>query len=304
LEKTSPSKIDLVIQAREKDLGGFSVRRALPYATHRMVGPFIFFDHMGPAIFDPGHGIDVRPHPHINLATVTYLFEGRIHHRDSLGSDQVIEPGAINWMIAGRGIVHSERSMEPERSQGGRLNGIQLWVALPEEFEEIPPSFSHHGKETLPRFKQKEISLKLLLGSCMGEKSPVPVHSDLFYLEAQIPRGNSFIFPSEGQEVAAYVVEGTASVENKELGPYSMLIAKRGEGVELTACTDCKVMFLGGQPLGPRFIEWNFVSSSAQRIAEAKAEWSGGPRAESSRFQPILGDHQEFIPLPEDTINK
>ncbi len=299
-ESNSDSKVEMVITSRERDLGGFTVRRILPYASHRMVGPFIFFDHMGPAEFPPGHGIDVRPHPHINLATVTFLFEGRIHHRDSLGSDQPIEPGAINWMTAGRGIVHSERTPEPERSRGSKMEGIQLWVALPKEAEEVEPSFKHHPKETLPEFEINGVKLKLLLGSAFGRKSPVALHSDLFYVEARMPKGSRLELESEGRDCAVYVAKGRTHVEEKEVGECSMAIGRNGASLSIKADEDSRVMLLGGSPLGERKIFWNFVSSSAERIAEAKAEWKKGPRPESARFQPIPGDDREFIPLPEE----
>lgn len=289
--------VEMVIASREKDLGGFKVRRLLPYASQRMVGPFIFFDHMGPAEFSPGNGMDVRPHPHINLATVTYLFEGVIRHRDSLGSDQLIRPGDINWMTAGRGIVHSERTPEEERVSGCRLNGIQLWVALPDEAEEIDPSFTHHPSESLPEFLIGNVHLKLLLGSSYGFKSPVPVHSELFYMEARFPKGEPLILPALG-EAAVYVVDGRVRVGEQELDHCSMGILRSGTEVTIEAIEDSRVMILGGKPVGKRFIFWNFVSSSEDRIENAKQDWLLGPRKESQRFHLIPGDHEEFIPLP------
>jgi redox-sensitive bicupin YhaK (pirin superfamily) len=292
------SELELVITARSRDLGGFSVRRLLPYATHRMVGPFVFFDHMGPAEFKAGEGMDVRPHPHINLATVTYLFEGAIEHRDSLGSDLVIRPGDINWMTAGHGIVHSERTPDVERAKGGRLEGIQLWVALPTESEEIAPSFKHHAKTTLPEFRSGECEVKLLLGEALGFKSPVEVHSDLFYIDVKIPQGVTFKFEAGGREVAAYVVTGRTRAGGKDLEECSMAVAKKGDDLTITAIDEARVLVLGGSSLGPRFLFWNFVSSSEERLEEAKLEWAPGPLKESSRFQPINGDNGEFIPLP------
>lgn len=297
------SRVQLVISPRERDLGGFRVRRILPYATHRMVGPFIFFDHMGPAQFAPSQGMDVRPHPHIGLATVTYLFEGKIHHRDSLGSDQLIEPGAINWMTAGQGIVHSERTPDDLRASGSRMNGIQLWVALPEEYEDVKPTFIHYPKESLPEFKVNDVSLKLLLGSILGFQSPVFTHSDLFYLEAQIPKGSIFHLPVSGREAAAYVVEGSVEIDGQEIRPASMAVAEKGDDLFIRANQNSKVMFLGGSSVGSRYIFWNFVSSSEEKIQEAKKDWSQGPRAESPRFQSIPDDHQEFIPLPAEIGN-
>jgi redox-sensitive bicupin YhaK (pirin superfamily) len=298
------SKLDLVIRSRERDLGGFHVRRLLPYATRRMVGPFIFFDHMGPAEFAPGEGMDVRPHPHIGLATVTYLFEGKIHHRDSLGSSQLIEPGAINWMTAGRGIVHSERTPDELRARGARMNGIQCWVALPEEHEETAPGFSHHAAETLPEFEDGGARLKLLVGRVFGRTSPVLAHSDLFYVDVEMRKGQRLVLPAEGREAGVYVVEGRVSIEGTDLESFSMAIAKVGEDIAIEAVSDCRIMFFGGSNVGPRHIWWNMVSSSRERIDQAKKDWALGPRTESPRFQPIPEDQGEFIPLPgglEDT---
>jgi hypothetical protein len=288
-----------VIHPREKDLGGFSVRRILPYSTHRMVGPFIFFDHMGPADFPPGEGINVRPHPHINLATVTFLFEGKIRHRDSLGSDREIEPGAINWMTAGRGIVHSERTPDEVRTRGGRMNGIQLWVALPDGKEEIEPTFHHHPKEDFPEFVEQGARLKVLLGTAFGRVSPVVVHSKMFYVEARIPAGARFTLPAGGQECAAYVAAGFARVEDEDIPQFSMAIGGRGEDLFVEAVEDCHVMFLGGDPVGQRLIYWNFVSSRADRLERAKADWRLGPGA-TAAFPKVPGDDREFIPLPND----
>jgi redox-sensitive bicupin YhaK (pirin superfamily) len=290
--------IEMIITPRQRDLGGFSVRRVLPYMHHHMVGPFIFFDHMGPADFAPGHGIDVRPHPHIGLATVSYLFEGRIQHRDSLGSNLIIEPGAINWMTAGRGIVHSERTPEPLRLQGGRLNGIQLWVALPNEHEETSPQFSHHPADTLPEFKVGDVDLKLLLGEAFGRKSPVPVLSRLFYLEAKMPAKSEIVLKADGQETAIYVVSGRIRIGADTIETYSMAVAKSGVDLKISADEKSKLMLIGGATLGPRNIEWNFVSSSKERLEEVKAEWVNGPLKQNPRFHPVPDDNQEFIPLP------
>lgn len=292
-------KLDLVISSRERDLGGFSVRRILPYAKHRMVGPFIFFDHMGPAEFAPGQGITVRPHPHIHLATVTYLFEGVIFHRDSLGSEQRIEPGAINWMTAGRGIVHSERSPEDFLQSGGRLNGIQCWVALPTEHENIEPAFTHHPATSLPEFEQGAVKLKLLLGHAFSRQSPVPVHSDLFYLDCRFPRGARLTLPCDGREGAVYVADGKLRAGGHELQRFEMAVGRVGEPLELEAFEESRVMLLGGAPVGERYIEWNFVSSRKEHVDAAKAEWRGGPKP-GGRFSPIPGDDREFIPLPAD----
>lgn len=296
------SKIEMVIESRERDLGGFTVRRILPYATHRMVGPFIFFDHMGPADFAPGSGMDVRPHPHIHLATVTYLFEGVIRHRDSLGSDQNIEPGAVNWMTAGRGIVHSERTPAEARASGSRLNGIQLWVAVPEAAEEIAPSFIHHPSNSLPEFEVGGVRLKLLLGSAFGRSSPAKVHSEMFYADAHFSAGATLALPGAGIESAFYVVDGRVSVEGREIGPQTMVVAKDGEVLNVEALSPARLMLLGGAPVGKRQIFWNFVSSSAENIARAKADWAGGPG--SARFPKIPGDDSEYIPLPAEVNPK
>lgn len=289
----------MIITSRERDLGGgMVVRRVLPYATHRMVGPFIFFDHMGPTEFAPGGAMDVRPHPHINLATVTYLFEGKILHRDNLGSVQTIEPGAINWMTAGRGIVHSERMPDEVRKSGGKLDGIQCWIALPEEHEETEPSFTHHPKTTLPEFEVDDVRLKLLLGGALGRISPVQVHSNLFYLEAKMPKGSQLRFPTEGREFAIYVVKGKVRMGEDTIGSASMGVPKPGTDPVIESLEDTHAMLLGGMPVGKRFIYWNFVSSSEARLEAAKVDWAQGPRAESERFHPIPGDALEFIPLP------
>lgn len=293
-------EIELIIPARERDLGGFHVHRVLPYATHRMVGPFIFFDHMGPATFSINEGIDVRPHPHINLATVSYLFEGKIRHRDSLGSDQLIEPGAINWMSAGHGIVHSERTPEDLRLSGSRLNGIQCWVALPEEFEETPPSFTHYPANTLPEFKIDNIQLKLLLGTALAQQSPVKVYSDLFYLYVKLPKGSKMTFPLEGREGAAYIVNGCVHVNEKQIDQYAMAVGKKCGSLVLYALEDSEVMLLGGKPVGKRYIYWNFVSSSQEKIEKAKSDWAQGPGNPDSRFPKIPHDDSEFIPLPDE----
>jgi redox-sensitive bicupin YhaK (pirin superfamily) len=294
---SSSSKLKIVVPPRERDLGGFTVRRILPHGRRRTVGPFIFFDHMGPADFPPGEGIDVRPHPHIGLATVTYLFEGSIHHRDSLGSDQLITPGAVNWMTAGRGIVHSERSPDDLRKKGARLEGIQCWVALPKEHEEVEPSFSHHPSETLPEFNVGEVKMKLLVGRAFGHDAKVPAHSDLFYLEAKFEEGLQFEWDGDlDRELGVYLAHGAIEVDGTELTPGSLAVVRFGESVEIRALEKSRVMLLGGSPLPePREIWWNFVSSSINRIEQAKTEWTAG------QFPKVPGDEREFIPLPQDT---
>jgi len=294
-------EVELVITARERDLGGFHVRRVLPYATHKMVGPFIFFDHLGPADFSINEGIDVRPHPHIHLATVTYLFEGKIRHRDSLGSDQLIEAGAINWMTAGHGIVHSERTPEDLRRTGSRISGIQCWVALPEEFEEIPPSFNHYPAQSLPEFTIGDVQLKLLLGKAFNQQSPVKVHSDLFYLYVTLPKGSKLTFPLEGREGAVYVVEGSLQVNEKQIDQYAMAVGRKCGNLEIEAREDAKAMLLGGLSIGKRYIYWNFVASSQEKIEQAKLDWLHGPGGEpTNRFPKIPHDDREFIPLPDE----
>ena len=296
------SKVEVIITSREKDLGGFTVRRLLPYATHRMVGPFIFFDHMGPASLKPNVGVSVRPHPHINLATVTYLFSGKIQHKDSLGSDLPIEPGAVNLMTAGRGIVHSERTPEPELSNGTFLDGIQCWLALPNEAEEMAPTFVHHPKDSLPEFRVGDVELKLLLGTAFGRVSPAKVYSDIFYLTAKMPKGSKLELPVEKREAAIYVVHGAVSVDHQRADRFSMVVGAKGEDLIIESLEETTLMLLGGASVGPRFIFWNFVSSSQERLEQAKAEWKPGPRRESERFPPIPGDDKEFIPLPEESL--
>lgn len=294
--------LEVIIQPREKDLGGFSVRRILPYATHRMVGPFIFFDHMGPADFPPGEGMTVRPHPHIHLATVTYLFEGAIQHRDSLGSVQRIEPGAINWMTAGHGIVHSERSPEDLVRAHSRLNGIQLWVALPEEHEETAPSFVHHAASSLPEFAESGVRLKLLLGSAFDRTSPVRVHSDMCYLDAHFSRGARLELPAGSRDYAFYVVSGSVRADDQEVPPFAMGVGVSNGALEIEALADSRVMIIGGTPLGKRHMYWNFVSSSKEALERAKADWARGPGA-TERFPLVPGDEVDFIPLPEEPWN-
>ena len=292
-----PAGLALIIPGREKDLGGFHVRRVLPYASHRMVGPFIFFDHMGPAEFPPGEGLTVRPHPHINLATVTYLFAGSILHRDSLGSEQLIEPGAINWMTAGRGIVHSERSHPEVRRRGGPLHGIQCWVALPEEKEEVEPDFTHHPATSIPEFTVGRARLRLLAGSAFERASPVKLHSDLIYVEARLPAGETLRFPAGHRDLAAYPISGRLRVNGEDLPATSMAIGHGGQDLLIEATEEAHLMIFGGEPLaGGRFIWWNFVSSSRDRIVSAREDWREG------RFPKIPGDDEEFIPLPDDPL--
>lgn len=287
--------IELVIDQRRKDLGGFEVGRVLPFAKRRMIGPFIFFDHMGPKTFEPGFGreVDVRPHPHIGLSTLTYLFEGEITHRDSVGVTQPIHPGEVNWMIAGSGITHSER-FETLRAQGGKMNGIQAWIALPVEFEETAPSFHHHAAGDLPTYESDDgLTARLIAGSGFGAKSPVKTLSPLFYVHWQFKPGAKGQLPAEYPERAAYVAAGVVEVDGREFREGQMLVFEPGKPVLFTAVTEAIVMLLGGEPIGPRLIEWNFVSSSKDRLEQAKADWRAG------RMKLPDADDQEFIPLPE-----
>jgi redox-sensitive bicupin YhaK (pirin superfamily) len=285
--------IATIIEGRPRDLGGFSVARLLPSKAMRSVGPFVFFDHMGPATLPPGTGIDVRPHPHIGLATVTYLFEGGIVHRDSLGFVQPIEPGAINWMTAGRGIAHSERTGDALRKAGSRLHGLQLWVALPKAQEEAAPAFVHHPASTLPELAFDGVELRVLAGRAYGAVSPVQTLSTLFYVEAKMRAGTTLPLTIESAERAAFVVEGEIECDGERIAAPRMIVFARGSEPRLVARTDAHVMLLGGDPLdAERHLWWNFVSSSTERIEQAKRDWA------EERFMPVPGE-TEFIPLPE-----
>lgn len=281
----------LVLESRARDLGGFSVRRTLPAGARRMVGPFIFFDHFGPVAFPPGAGMDVRPHPHVHLATVTYLFEGEIVHRDSLGSHQPIRPGDVNWMNAGRGIVHSERTDPARRAAGARLHGLQAWVALPRAHEDSDPTFAHHPVATLPVERRDGVTLRLVAGTAYGREAPTRTWSPLCYVDAQLDPGATLPVPGEHPECGVYVVEGAVSAGDQRVEPGSMIVfdgpgAVRADGA-------ARVVLVGGAPLdGPRYVWWNFVSSSQERIDQASRDWAEG------RFPRVPGDDVEFIPLP------
>ncbi len=282
-----------IIAGRTRDFGGgFSVRRSLPVRQRRHVGPFVFWDHMGPARFEPGEGIDVRPHPHIGLATVTYLFDGEIVHKDSLGSDQSIRPGDVNWMTAGRGIVHSERTGPELRRHGSFLHGIQSWVALPLEQEESEPRFEHTDGKDLPRVELPGARLRIIAGSAYGVRSPVTVLSSLFYVEARLDAGSVVTLPAEPEERAAYVVEGAVSCDGQNVPVASMAVAPAGAEVSIRALEPSRVMLLGGASLGERHIWWNFVSSAQERIEAAKLAWK------EERFPLVPGDETERVPLP------
>jgi redox-sensitive bicupin YhaK (pirin superfamily) len=282
-----------IIDARKRDLGGFTVRRVLPSAARRMVGPFAFFDHMGKVRFAPGTGIDVRPHPHIGLATVTYLFEGEIVHRDSLGSHEPIRPGDVNWMTAGRGIVHSERTAPELRHSGSDMHGLQLWVALPTAHEETAPAFHHHPAETLPERDERGVHLRVLAGTAYGLTSPVKTFSSLFYVDVAMPAGSELPLPSEHAERALYVVEGSVTCGAGRAGSGRMLVFVPGASVVVRAESTARIVLVGGAPIdGERHIFWNFVSSSKERIERAKQDWKEG------KFGKVPGDEVEFIPLP------
>jgi len=284
--------VELIISPREKDLGGFSVRRVLPVAARRMVGPWIFFDHMGPATFPAGEGIDVRPHPHINLATVTYLFEGEILHRDSLGSLQAIRPGDINLMVAGRGIVHSERERAEVRSREHVLHGLQLWLALPESAEEIEPAFTHYPGSVIPGTNVSGVAVRVLMGDAFGLKSPVMTFARTLYAEATMTPGQHLTVPEE-DERAVYVASGRLQINGREVAGGEMAVLQPAVAVTVSALEESRLAIIGGAAVGPRFIDWNFVSSRKARIEQAKADWGAG------RFPPVPGEEGEYIPLPE-----
>jgi hypothetical protein len=287
--------IELVIDARRRDLGGFEVGRVLPYAKHRSVGPFVFLDHLGPVDFPAGIGrqVDVRPHPHIGLSTLTYLFSGEIMHRDSVGSAQPVRPGEVNWMTAGSGITHSER-FERARAEGDHLHGLQAWVALPREHEETAPRFEHLGAAELPTYESDGLWARLVAGSAFGARAPVTVHSPLFYVHWELAAGAQAQLPVEYPERAAYVAAGVVETGGQPFAAGQLLVFAPGQPVLVKAIGPATVMLLGGEPLGPRFIEWNFVSSSKERIEQAKADWRAG------RIKLPDLDHDEFIPLPGD----
>jgi redox-sensitive bicupin YhaK (pirin superfamily) len=290
-----PECIGQVIVPRAHDIGGFEVRRALPARERQMVGPFIFFDQVGPGEFLSGRGLDVRPHPHIGLSTVTYLFDGAIQHRDSLGSDQSIVPGDVNWMTAGHGIAHSERTGAALRARGSRLFGIQSWVALPRAAEDTAPGFVHHPGATLPVLEDRGARLRLIAGEAWGARAPVTTHSALFYADAVLAPGAVLPLPDHHEERAAYVLDGELEVAGDRFAPGRMLVFRTGDQLSLRAGPQgARLLLLGGAVMdGPRYLFWNFVSSSRERIDQAKADWKAG------RFAKVPGDEQEFIPLPE-----
>jgi hypothetical protein len=287
--------IDQVIVPRTVDLGGFQVHRALPSARSRMVGPFIFFDHFGPAVFRAGDGVDVRPHPHIGLATVTYLFDGEIVHRDSLGTALPIRPGAVNWMTAGRGIVHSERTAADHRDGGEPLHGLQLWVALPMKDEETAPAFAHTTAADIPELREDGLTLRVVAGGMHGLRSPVVTSWETIFAVARLTAGTVLPVSAEHEERALYVLAGEIEIAGDRHGPERLLVLKPGDRIDVKAASDAHVILVGGAAMdGPRHILWNFASSRKERIEAAKADWKSG------RFDIVPGDTAEFIPLPPD----
>ncbi|MFD2740916.1 pirin family protein [Sulfitobacter aestuarii] len=295
----SVDAIETLIVPRAVDLGEMEVRRALPSDKRQMVGPFIFFDQMGPAEFLTDQGIDVRPHPHINLATLTYLFEGQIHHRDSLGTDLAIEPGAVNWMKAGKGIVHSERTAPERKASGQRLFGLQTWMALPENEEESAPDFMHHGKTDLPTVEAEGLTARLIAGSTFGAASPLKTASDTLYADVTLAPGAKAPIAANTEERALYTIRGKIDIAGDTFEPGQLLVLRPGDEVSVKGVDDgtgdhARFMLFGGAPMeGPRYIWWNFVSSRRERIEQAREEWRRG------RFETVPGDEEEFIPLPE-----
>ncbi|MCF6764906.1 pirin family protein [Thiotrichales bacterium 19S3-7] len=284
--------LEQIIKPKEKNLGGFNVRRLLPNHNQLMVGPWIFFDHFGPAHFMPGNGINVRPHPHINLATVTYLFEGEIFHQDSLGSQQTIYPGDINLMVAGKGIVHSERESNTIKNSTHNLHGLQLWQALPESFEEIDPLFHHYCASELPQVVENDIMIRVMIGQAYDVKSPVKTFSQTLYADANIPADKRLYLP-QIDELAIYVISGEVRIDNQIAKAHDMVVFQKNTINDILAVSKAHIILIGGENIGQRYIEWNFVSSRKERIEQAKSDWK------NMRFQLIPNDNSEFIPLPE-----
>ncbi|HYF18269.1 MAG TPA: pirin family protein [Ramlibacter sp.] len=283
----------LRLSGHEKDLGGgFKVRRLLPAARQRAVGPFIFFDHFGPVVEEPGTNHDVRPHPHIGLATVTYLFEGAMMHRDSLGTGQLVEPGAINLMVAGRGIAHSERRPSHLKDRAFTNHGLQLWVAVPADREEDPPSFSHTPADAIPQLQVDGAQVRVLIGEAFGAQSPVPALSPTLYLDVRLPAGAAFELPPLAKELAVYPVSGEFAIDGQSVEAHQMVVLEPAMAVRVDASADARFVVVGGEPLGYRHMWWNFVSSRAERIVQASSDWEQG------RFAKVPGE-TESIPLPE-----
>ncbi len=293
-DSASCDAVDMVIVPRAHDIGdGFMVRRALPSAGKRMVGPFIFLDQMGPATLAPGKGIDVRPHPHIGLATVTYLYEGEIMHRDSLGSALPIRPGELNWMTAGSGIAHSERSGSDWRTQGGTLSGLQLWVALPQAHEETAPGFEHYDSAAMPIVNDRSVEARIIAGSALGARSPVKTFGDTIFVDFNLAQGASAPVDAANEERALYVFSGAIDIGGDTFEAGRLVVLKPGVTIKVTATAPARFALVGGETAdGPRYIWWNFVSARKERIEQAKADWAAG------RFATVPGE-TEFIPLPE-----
>jgi len=294
-DKFQCDAIKQVVVPRTADLGdGFTVRRALPSAQSRMVGPFVFFDHFGPVVFRSGTGLDVRPHPHIGLATVTYLFDGEIMHRDSLGSAVPIRPGEVNWMTAGRGIVHSERTGTERRASGDNLHGLQMWVALPAASEEMAPAFAHHAAQEFPEVRDNGTAVRVVLGGLYGKRSPVATTSETIFADVSLKAGSTLPLDADHEERAVYLITGEIEIAGDRFEPGRLLVFKPGDRITIRAISDTHLAICGGATMdGPRHIWWNFVSSRKDRIEQAKAEWAAG------HFGKVPGDEIEFIPLPE-----
>ena len=293
-DATQCEAISDIIVPRTVDIDGLEIRRALPSTRTRLVGPFIFFDHFGPAVFRSGQGIDVRPHPHIGLATVTYLFDGEIMHRDSLGTAAPIRPGEVNWMTAGRGIVHSERTAPELRSGGAPIHGLQCWVALPQAKEEIEAGFDHYDVAQFPEVSDNGVCARIVVGTMFGAASPTRTISETLFVDATLKAGGSMPLDTVAEERGIFVVSGEIEISGDKFGPERLLVFRPGDRLTVRALSDAHLMVLGGAPMeGPRHIWWNFVSSRKERIEQAKAEWKSG------RFGIVPGDAEEFIPLPE-----
>lgn len=304
LEPTCPEAgsldaLEVLIVPRSRDIGGFEVRRALPAPKRQMVGPFIFFDQMGPAEFIDDGGIDVRPHPHIGLATVTYLYQGEFQHRDSLGTNQMIHPGEVNWMVAGNGVTHSERTSPQTRATRHSLFGVQTWVALPEDHEDKPASFEHHGKAALPLLQGEGKEVRLILGTAWGERAPVSTFSEMFYADAVLQAGAKLPLPDNHEDRGVYVIDGSIRVAGEDFSANRMMVFRPGDAITVTAGDrGARLMLLGGATLnGPRYISWNFVASSRERLEAAKEAWITGD-FEHGRFRLPPGDDAEFVPFP------
>lgn len=296
-DATDPESLETLIVSRARDIGGFEVRRALPFAKRRMVGPFVFFDQMGPAELLTDQGIDVRPHPHIGLGTVTYLYQGAFHHRDSTGADQVIKPGEVNWMVAGKAVSHSERSIQ----NGPRsLLGVQTWVALPEDKEDKVASFEHHGQASLPEFEDTGVAARLIMGRAFGAQAPAGVYSDMFYLDVRLAPHAAMPLPDDHEDRGIYVLQGSIEVAGETYAEGQMMVFRPGDSVSFRAGPlGASVLLLGGETMnGPRYIWWNFVSSSKEKIEEAKRHWREERWGEGIFDLPV-GDRNEWIPLPK-----